>query len=143
MRKMPGFPASPHPVAAPRLKSSRARRCLRCLVRWGSSAKDLEDYPAEAEVEQAYVGDHKQHKDHNYDEIIDQLLPGGVHDLAQLADRLPDELEGRRALGLDRPIALVRGSGFRSAGGTTCSGGLRLGARSRRDDTCWFQDLLR
>src|SRR4029453_17980499 len=114
MWEMQGFPATPHPVAVPRLKSSRARRCLRCLVRWGSSAKDLEDYPAEAEIEQAHVGDHKEHKDQHYDEIVDQLLPGRIDDLAQLGDGLPDELDGRRTLSPDRLIALLCGCALRS-----------------------------
>jgi hypothetical protein len=63
------------------------------LVRWRSSAKDLEDCPAEAEVEQAHVRDHKQHKDQHYDEVVDQLRAGGIDNLAEFSDRLPNELD--------------------------------------------------
>ena len=68
---MQSFRARLHPAAV-----RRARQYLRYVVRW-SSAKDLENCPAEAEVEQAYEGDHKQHKDQHDDEVVDQLRPVG------------------------------------------------------------------
>src|SRR5215211_3697330 len=126
---MQGFPAPPHPAAGCRLKSSRARRYLRCLVRCRSSAEDLEDRPAKTEVQQAYVGDHKQHKDQYDDEIVDQLRAGRIDNLAQFADRLPDELKRRRTLSLDRLISLLRSCAFRRPGGTACFWSFRAAAR--------------
>src|SRR3712207_6665470 len=72
------------------------------------SAEQSEDRGAEAQVEQAHVRDHEQHENQHHDEVVDQLLTGRVHDLAQLPDGLADELQRCRPPPLDRLVPLGR-----------------------------------
>src|ERR671912_2123052 len=87
------------------------------------SAEDSEDRGTEAQVEQAHVRDYEHHENQHHDEVVDQLLAGRVDDLAQLPDRLPDELDRRRPLPFDRLVALGNRDGLRRTPRRPLAGG--------------------